>query len=56
METLFDDYINEQVDKEDEELAEPQCRKVLYKSDDNLADKYTQSLVIDKSLISLKYN
>jgi len=40
METLFDDYINEQVDEEDEELVEPQRRKVPCKSDDDLTNKY----------------
>ena len=56
METLFNDYINKQVDKEDKEPAEPQRRKVPYKSDNNSANKYTQSLVIDKSLTSSKRN
>jgi hypothetical protein len=40
METLFDDYINKQVDKEDEELVKPQRRKIPYKSNDDLANKY----------------
>ncbi len=56
METLFDDYINEQVDEEDEEPAEPRRRKVPYKSDDDSADEYTQSLVVDECLTSLKRN
>ena len=56
METLFDKYINKQVDKEDEELVELRHRKVPYKSDDDLADEYVQSLVVDESLTSLKRN
>jgi hypothetical protein len=56
METLFNDYINKQVDKEDKEPSKPQYRKVPYKSNNNLANKYTQSLVVDKSLTSLKRN
>jgi len=40
METLFDDYINEQVDEEDEELVEPRRRKVPCKSDDDSTDEY----------------
>jgi hypothetical protein len=56
METLFDKYINKQVDKEDKELVKPWCRKVPYKSNNDLADKYAQSLVVDESLTSLKRN
>ena len=40
METLFNNYINEQVDKEDKELAKLRRRKVPYKSNDDLANKY----------------
>ena len=40
METLFNDYINKQVDKEDKEPAKLQYRKVPYKSNDDLADEY----------------
>jgi len=56
METLFNEYINKQVDKEDKEPVEPRRRKVPYKSDDDSADEYAQSLVVDKSLTSLKRN
>jgi len=56
METLFDEYINEQVDEEDEEPVEPRRRKVPYKSDDDSADEYAQSLVVDESLTSSKRN
>ena len=56
METLFNKYINKQVDKKNKELAKPQYRKASYKSNNNLANKYTQSLVVDKSLTSLKRN
>jgi len=50
METLFNDYINKQVDKEDKKLVKPQRRKVPYRSNDNSANEYTQSLVVDESL------
>ena len=56
METLFNNYINKQINKEDEELVEPQRRKVPYKFDDDLANKYVQSLVVNKSFILLKRN
>ena len=56
METLFDDYINKQVDEEDEELAKPRRRKVPHKSNNDSADEYAQSLVVDESLTSSKRN
>ena len=50
METVFNDYINEQVGEEDE-VVKPQCRKVPLSGDDS-GDKYSQSLLIDKTLTS----
>ena len=54
METIFADFINDQEDEEDEQLVEPRRRKVPRKSDDDSADEYAQSLVIDESLTSTR--
>ena len=40
METLFNNHINKQIDKEDKELVKPRYRKVPYKSNNDLANKY----------------
>ena len=52
METVFDDYINEQVDEEDEEVVELRRRKVPCISGDDSGDEYSQSLLVDEDLTS----
>ena len=54
METVFDDYINEQVDEEDEEVVELRRRKVPCISGDDSGDEYSQSLLVDEDLTSLR--
>jgi len=54
METVFNDYINEQVNKEDEEVVKLRRRKVPYISGDNSGNKYSQSLLVDKDLTFLR--
>jgi len=52
METVFNDYINEQVDKEDEEVIKLQCRKVPCTPSDDSGNKYSQSLLVNKDFTS----
>jgi len=52
METVFDDYVNEQVDEEDEEVVKLRRRKVPCISGDDLGDEYSQSLLVDEDLTS----
>jgi len=54
METIFTNYINDQEDKEDKKPVKLRRRKVPCKSDDDSADEYAQSLVIDESLTSCR--
>ena len=54
IETIFTDYINDQENEEDEKLVELRRRKVPCKSDDDSADEYAQSLVVDESLTSCR--
>ena len=54
METLFNEYITKQEGKDIKEIVKLWCRKVPYTSSDNLGDKYSQSLLINKSLTSLR--
>jgi hypothetical protein len=56
METTFAEYISDQEDEEDGEQVEPRRRKVPCKSDDDSADEYAQSLVVDESLTSSTRN
>jgi len=50
METVFDDYINEQVGKENK-VVEPRRGKVPLSGDDS-GNKYLQSLLVNKTLTS----
>ena len=52
METVFNNYINEQVDEEDEEVVELQHRKVPCISSNDLGDEYSQFLLVDEDLTS----
>ena len=40
METVFNNYINKQVGKEDKEVVKPRYRKVPYISSNDLGNKY----------------
>jgi len=52
METVFNNYINEQVDKKDKEVIKLRRRKVLCTFGDDLNNKYLQSLLVNKDFIS----
>ena len=52
--TLFDEYITEQEGKDIKEIVELRRRKVPHISGDDSGDEYLQSLLIDKSLTSLR--
>jgi hypothetical protein len=54
MEIVFNNYINKQADKEDKEVVKLRRRKVPYISGDDLGDEYSQSLLVDKDLTSLR--
>ncbi len=53
IETLFNEYITEQESEDIKEIIKLQCRKVPYTSSNNSGNKYSQSLLIDKSFTSL---
>ena len=50
MENVFDSYIKDQDDEEDDELPEQRHQKVPQKPDDDEVDEYALSLVVDESL------
>ena len=54
METLFNEYITKQEGIDIKEIVKLRRRKVLYTSSNNLGNKYLQSLLINKSLTSLR--
>ena len=54
MEIVFNNYINMQVDKEDKEVVKLRRKKIPYISSDNLGNKYSQSLLVDEDLTSLR--
>lgn len=54
METLFNEYITKQEGKDIKEVVKLWYRKVPLISSDNLGNKYSQSLLINKSLTSLR--
>jgi hAT family C-terminal dimerisation region len=54
MEIVFNNYINEQVDKEDKEVVKLRRRKVPCISGDDSGNEYSQSLLVDEDLTSLR--
>ena len=54
MEIVFNNYINKQVDKEDEEVVKLRRRKVPCISGNDSGDEYSQSLLVNKNLTSLR--
>jgi len=54
MEIVFGNYVNKQADKEDKEVVKLQHRKVPCISGDNSGNEYSQSLLVDENLTSLR--